>query len=263
LLLWAVSLILTARQGYIVYTWYEVHPAERLKLGRKGDRLIALQELRQDRNAFESILPAVTDKDSEVRRQGIESLSQMRDPRVLDVLLAAATADTDERARSVAAYSLGEVDDPRRVSYLIRVLTSKSSDKLAASNALEKIGRPALELLLQERSGCCERTVINIMSRIGENERKSVLEAYFKDTGLVFERYTFLLYGRWACMEQHLVKALAAHGNTEMARAFLNSGNRVLYKAAADWGRARGMGVAHYTTVTIKGGEVRSWGGHE
>jgi HEAT repeat protein/beta-lactamase regulating signal transducer with metallopeptidase domain len=102
---------------------------EALKDVDKDVRRQAMETLSQLRApaAREAFVQALKDEDAEMRSQAAHALGQTRDPKYVDAL-AGALRDSDPEVREQAAFALGQIRDPRAVDPLTAALKDANDD---------------------------------------------------------------------------------------------------------------------------------------
>ena len=173
----------------------------------------ALLELKDPRSV-DALIDALNDTDAEVQRQVKEALRDIGKPAV--VPLAAFLRDDNpslcmavikllgeigdntavghligvlkhfrsSRLRCEAADALGKIEDPRIVGSLIEALNDKSlCVREAATNSLEKVGKPAVEPLIaslrDENYDVCFRSIV-LLGEIGDSRAVEPLVGVLK-----------------------------------------------------------------------------------
>jgi HEAT repeat protein len=100
-------------------------------------------------------LKRLKSQDNKTREAAVVSLERLG---AADVLFACLTTDPSSNVRVSAARALGRLRDERAVAPLIRCLASKESDlRVAASEALDKLGRPYWKQWIEGDQGDFER----------------------------------------------------------------------------------------------------------
>lgn len=128
----------------------------------------ALGEIR-DPMAVEPLIQALKDKDSSVRGAVTKALGEIKDPGAVESLIQA-LEDENIVNRGYAMEALGNIGDARAVAPLI-----KNIERDEASNALVKIGKPAVEPLtqaLKDKNASVRKRAATILGSIGN--RKAV-----------------------------------------------------------------------------------------
>jgi HEAT repeat protein len=106
----------------------------------------------KDPRAVPSLINALNDEDTGVRREAVMALGEMKDSRAVPFLINA-LRDKDKGIRFEAAKALGKFNDPRAIGAvepLIQDLGSKDENiQSSATYALVQIGKPAVEPLIK------------------------------------------------------------------------------------------------------------------
>jgi len=139
------------------------------------------------------LIKALKDKNPWLRSGAAEALGKIGDARAVEPLITA-LEDGDSRVQCKAAEALGEIDDARAVKPLINALDNEnifadlsiSSDKrsdvqIAAAEALEKIGEPAVEPLINALGKSSSRSfnwrISDVLEKIGEPAVEPLIDA--------------------------------------------------------------------------------------
>lgn len=116
--------------------------------------------------AIEPLKAALSDPDSQIRRQAIDALTTIADTRVVQVLIQT-MRDEDSGVRVVVVEALAQFPDPKVLAPLTQALRDPASHvRAAAAHVLGKLGDP----------GCLDRLVETLRDTSWE-VRKAVVEA--------------------------------------------------------------------------------------
>lgn len=132
----------------------------------------ALEELGEP--AVEALIRALTDKDSEIRRNVAFLLRRIKDPRAIGPLQETRN-DPDNRVREAARQALGQLKDVKDV------ISTDTMEKIWAVQekvveALGKFSNATIELLLQELKDCDNVIRKAIIFVLGEKKAKQAVE---------------------------------------------------------------------------------------
>jgi len=143
-----------------------------------------------DPRALAPLVAALADSDPRLRRAVVETLGKIGDVRAAESLMAALKDDESSMVRFAAARALGKIGDPRAVEPLVTALGDVPDHEFApdvreaASEALEKIGAPAVESLvaaLKDKDYAVRRLVANVLGGIGDPRATEPLAAASED----------------------------------------------------------------------------------
>lgn len=129
-------------------------------------------------NPTNTIISALNDPDAVIKRAAAKAASEMLENPPLAPLLKAVN-DEDQEVRAYAVLALGNTRSPEAVQTLIKIMTSDDIDnvKNSAAKALEKIGKPALEPLIQLLEKTKDvGTLIRIVQTLGDIGDKSAIK---------------------------------------------------------------------------------------
>jgi HEAT repeat protein len=183
------------------------------------------------------LINALKDEHEAVRREAATALGWARDARAVEPL-AAALRDSSEAVRALAAWALGMIESDTATDALAMSLKDESPQvKKAAAKAMARIDNPnvrgPLTAALEER---------DLPSVAGAS-------SYFIRQGQ-------------PGTEPVLIEALKAHGDQEMMKNFLSSGNQTLQNAAEEWAIEHKVGPKVPIWVTPQGQIGPIWGQH-
>jgi HEAT repeat protein len=240
-----------------------------------------------DAPILDSLIPALKDKNPNVRAEIAKILGKKRDPRAVAPLLELLKGD-EQRVHLEVINALGIIADQRAVAPLLLELHHKERDiRIYAVEALGQIGdaraiEPLLPLL-QDREPDVRRKVAEslaklnatdiINARIAELEKKEspyaqqrvaeflggigtlAIPPLISEESLrvIAKHYKFLIHAGEPGTETVLIQALKKYGVKTMAFHFLNSGNNDLVKAARSWASAHDYVVTHKGTERYTG----------
>jgi len=133
------------------------------------DVYVALGELKEPK-AVEPLIKMLGDEQWIVRLAAARSLGEINDAKATGPLVKA-LADKDAAVRVQAALSLGRIRDKKAIEPLIQVLRDRVQGVVeAAAEALESIGKPALEpvkdALGREKDGQTKATLKEVIEEI-------------------------------------------------------------------------------------------------
>jgi adenylate cyclase len=230
-------------------------------------------------------------KDENVRRDAIEELGNIRDPRAIEALVFA-LGDEDEQLKvqasmilwdigkpaveplinaiqsplpkvhCKAAQTLGLIKDPRAIDPLIEALSYNKVVRWCIEQALSGIGKPAVGRLTQKLKSndpIIKASSARILAEMYPPAEEPLIEAlHNKDIIVIAAAYKFYIEEGIKDSLPHLVKALNTSGDKSMAEAYLNSGNNQLRSAAIDWAESHGYRVNNFPGSGV-GGRTK-WG---
>ena len=215
-----------------------------------------------DKRAVKTLIVALRDKDSWLRETAAEVLGKIGDKRAVKPLIAA-LGDKDYVVRGKAAEALEKIDPnwtkteeaKRHVSDLVCALTNWNIKELLAS-ALVKLGwspktqSEKVHLWVAQEKGA-------LLKNNWEMTKKVLLKDV--DSGnkstIAYALYTFIALGKKEIIPELIFK-LIRKGTVDMAKAYLNCGNKQLHDAAEYWADRHG-----YTVIPVYGSAPPvSWG---
>jgi len=138
-----------------------------------------------DAGKVEGLILDLKDENSSVRKNAVDALGEIGDPRAVDPLIDA-LKDEDSIVRMFTVAALGEIGDPRAVDPLIEALKDESSwVRENAALALGKIGDPrAVDPLieaLKDESSWVQDTAAFALGKIGDPRAVDPLIETLKD----------------------------------------------------------------------------------
>ncbi|MDJ0581622.1 HEAT repeat domain-containing protein [Crocosphaera sp.] len=156
--------------------------------------LISLGKIGSE-TAVNSLIEALSDSDSDVKKNAAEALGKIGSEAVVNALIEA-LSDSDSDVRSNAAEALGKIGSETAVNALIEALSDSDSDARSnAAKALGKIGsetavKPLIEALSDSDSDVKENAV-KALENIGSPE---ILPQLIKNWNIdIYEEYIFIL----------------------------------------------------------------------
>jgi len=222
--------------------------------------------------AVVGLCEALKDKESWVRSSAARGLEKLRDPHAIP-LLKAALEDKDVLDKGLVAATL-EAIDPSAIDKLVARMESSEANAYARrqiASKLAKHGEPgikALAAVMEDKESSARTVAAQGLGRYGDESAVAPLIAATKDedpevrkaaawglawfdTSAVQSAFDaaldqdaleivagghayFIRRGTPSC-EKGLRKALAKHGDKDMARSLLHCGNERLAKAAEAW----------------------------
>jgi HEAT repeat protein len=237
---------------------------------------------------IERLIQRLKDKNWRVRKEAVEALGEIEDPRAVTPLISvlvgkidsliplnelikkagvdigsledqglitAIPSDKNTDVRRAAAEALGKIKDPRAVGPLLSAFKDEHPVvHREAADALGKIGEPAFEPLLsalKDEDWHVRRGAAEALGEIKDPRAVEPLLSALKDEDLavVAGAYRFFIERGEPDTEAVLTKALDKYGNKTMAEVFLNCGNAQLATAARKWASSHG-----YTIMSFPGG---------
>jgi len=144
-----------------------------------ADRLVQLKEA-----AVPALIKELWNPESEVRRRAALALGQIGDESAVEPLIDVLDAAEDNLVRWAAAVALGDLADSTAIPSLISVLGNEGWHAGAASEALVKIGKPAVLPLLNKLSDAdyrVRRYAARALSELPDRRASKLLIAALDD----------------------------------------------------------------------------------
>jgi len=138
----------------------------------------------------ESLISALKDRNSEVRKNAAEALGQMNDARAVEPLIKVSRVDDDTTARKNAIEALGNIKDARAVEPVLELLNDRrtviqnaSFDALAklAEAAKERLDLQTLSVILENKNMVVRQLAITKLAEIPRRESAELLIPYLGD----------------------------------------------------------------------------------
>jgi HEAT repeat protein len=205
--------------------------------------------------AVEPLIVTLKDKVSEVQKSVVSALGEIKDTRAVEPLIDILKNDaTFYWVREKAAEVLGKIKDARAVEPLITALNDK--DWQVRNSAVEALGKikdtravkPLIGALNDENS-LVRMSTAQVLDKINDARAvKPLIEAMKeKDLDVIAGAYKFFILRGEPVSAPLLIEVLYTYDNvydnTEMARVFLNCGNKKLKEAAEDWAKTHGYTI--------------------
>jgi len=149
--------------------------------------LVQLLSLEVDESRImNALIPALHDRDYQVRAEAVEGIGKIKDPRVFD-LLVQAFRDRNDRVRADAVVGLAKTNDPRSIEFLITAFDDRGG--LVRRNAAIAFGKikdpravdPLLALLEDEYSSV-RTSAAYTLGKMKENRAVEDLIGLLKDS---------------------------------------------------------------------------------
>lgn len=138
-----------------------------------GVDLSMIEPIGRDEISKQLAITALTDPDSEVRKEAIDTLGDFGDDKVLGVLTYALLNDPDETVRKEAADELGDLHHPYSLDALAKALKDESAlVRKEAIEGLKKIKKKTKEKKLDE--GKPESREISSNETKNESDNESI-----------------------------------------------------------------------------------------
>ena len=207
------------------------------------------------------IATLVSDADANTRRYAAEALGSIKDARAVRPLIAA-LRDPDKFVRMDSAEALGTIGDGRTIEPLISLLNDTDWQvQKKLSEAILSFGEAAVEPLIAALSSLpphqgidwqARRNAAMVLGEIriapaSEDERavaRLLTGLKEHDDAVIVGACRFFVRRGEPRSEAALIQALNAKGDSDMAEAFLNSGNFELEPAARRWASEHGYRIA-------------------
>jgi HEAT repeat protein len=213
----------------------------------KNVRKDAIEELGdiRDPRAIEALVLALGDEDGQLRVQASMKLWDIGRPAVEPLI--AALQGPLPKVYCKAAQTLGLIRDPRAIDPLIEALSYDKIFRWCAEQALLGIGKPAVERLTQElksKNPNIKASAARILADMSPPAEEPLIEALQNGEIIVIGgAYKFYIKKGIKSSVPLLIEALNTSGDKSMAEAYLNSGNTKLSNAAIDWAKSHGYRV--------------------
>ena len=225
----------------------------------------------KDSRAVDPLIAAIEDKNLLVRRSAVESLGFIGDKKAVDPLIEA-TRSGDDIVRRAAVEALGRIGDPNVTEYLIAMLREDDIYmQNGAADALAAIGQTTIPQLVPELSDwMIGPRILEILKRfewqpstdeeriwfyVASRDRQSILKDWNMASKVLIgnlgqrddkriEDSVFALIGIGQDESiEELLKIIKENGTQAIAKAYVDSGNDILVKAAQEWAQQNGSEI--------------------
>jgi HEAT repeat protein len=200
-----------------------------------------------------------------IRSQALFVMVKSHDPRAGQVLIDILESGDTEYPEAEIVDALGDTGNPEALPTILQYFNNEDEDiQLAVVKALGDIGGPTvLDYLIeaiQDDDHDIERAALASLNKLDDETLAPLLRALDdQDLEMIAKAHLFFISRAPAGRESLLTRALMAHGDKDMAMAYLSSGHEPLEYAARQWAEENGYTVIEFTVPAGVGGAVQ-WG---